>query len=95
MDINQAHHQTAEVLKLIAHPLRLRILLTLLEQPALQVSALQEQLKIEQALLSVYLNKMKDRGLLVGRRQGTSIYYTLRNPAFVDQLKQILERSAL
>ncbi|WP_420150995.1 metalloregulator ArsR/SmtB family transcription factor [Spirosoma sp.] len=90
--IDQNVEQAAELLKTIAHPLRLRILLTLLEKSTLNVSPLQEHLRTDQSLLSQHLTKMKNRGILVSRRQGHEIYYSLADPSLIDEIKQLLNR---
>ncbi|UFH54600.1 helix-turn-helix transcriptional regulator [Spirosoma sp. KNUC1025] len=82
--------QAAEILKTIAHPGRIRILLALAEQPSLNVSALQEQLQIEQSLLSQYLVKMKDRGILVSTRRGQEIHYSLADTSLLEVVKLLL-----
>lgn len=67
----------ADVLKTIAHPVRLSVIEVLDERDSMTVSELQEHLTIEQSLLSHHLTKMKDRGILTARRDGKNIYYTL------------------
>lgn len=67
----------AEVLKTIAHPVRLSVIEILDERDTMTVSELQDHLGIEQSLLSHHLTKMKDRGILTGKREGKNIFYTL------------------
>lgn len=86
----QKTDQAAELLKTIAHPIRLRILLALIEQSSINVSTLQVKLKIDQSLLSHHLIKMKDRGLLINARQGKEIHYSLADPTFAEAVKMIL-----
>ncbi|MBD2753690.1 ArsR/SmtB family transcription factor [Spirosoma validum] len=75
----QTFNQAAELLKTLAHPLRIRIVLTLAQKRSMNVSALQRQLKVDQAILSYQLTKMRDRGLLTSVRQGQEIHYSLTN----------------
>ena len=70
-------NRVAEILKTIAHPVRLSVLETLAELGRLSVSELQEKTGIEQSLLSHHLIKMKDKGVLVSNREGKSIIYEL------------------
>lgn len=86
----QSTEQAAELLKTIAHPIRLRILLALIEQPSINVSTLQTQLKIDQSALSHHLIKMKDRGLLTNVRRGKEIYYSLADATFAEVVKLLL-----
>ncbi|MGF1533400.1 MAG: ArsR/SmtB family transcription factor [Bernardetiaceae bacterium] len=69
----------ADILKCIAHPVRLSIVELLEEHERLNVTELREHVSIEQSLLSHHLIKMKDRGILVAERQGKNIYYTLKD----------------
>ena len=69
--------RVAEVLKTIAHPVRLSILEVLESYGRLTVSDLKEKTKTEQSLLSHHLIKMKDKGVLKANRQGKNIYYQL------------------
>lgn len=69
--------RVAEVLKTIAHPVRLNILEVLQSHGSLTVSELKEKTKTEQSLLSHHLIKMKDKGVLKAKRQGKNIFYEL------------------
>jgi len=69
--------RVAEVLKTIAHPVRLSILEVLQNYGRLTVSDLKEKTQTEQSLLSHHLIKMKDKGVLKANRQGKNIYYEL------------------
>ena len=57
--------RVAEILKTIAHPLRLSVLEQLEIHESLSVKQLMENLDTEQSLLSHHLNKMKDKVILV------------------------------
>lgn len=87
--------QAAELLKTIAHPIRLRIVLALAEQPSLNVSAMQKQLELDQSLLSHYLNKMRDRGVLTSKRQGKEMHYSLADTSLAQALLALLNSSVL
>lgn len=69
--------RVAEVLKTIAHPVRLNILEVLEDYGRLSVSDLKEKTNTEQSLLSHHLIKMKDKGVLKANREGKNIYYQL------------------
>ncbi len=70
---------TAACLKILAHPLRLRIV-EILEQEDLTVGMLAERLGLPQAAVSQHLNLMKARGLLTSVRQGRSVHYKVFHP---------------
>jgi len=67
----------AEILKTIAHPVRLNILEVLQKEDSLSVSELMQRTNIEQSLLSHHLIKMKTQGVLVSERDGKNINYSL------------------
>ena len=82
--------QAAELLKLIANPTRIHIVVLLAEQPSLNVLALQKQLGIEQALLSMNLNKMKVRGVLTSQRKGKEVHYSLADASLLEAIRIII-----
>lgn len=76
---NQLQHaeQSANVLKTIAHPLRLSII-ELLSRPGVapkRVSDIVKELAQPQAIISQHLIHLKDRGVLASTKTGTSIFY--------------------
>lgn len=70
--------EVAEILKGVAHPLRLKIV-ELLEQEEMPVKDLQEALGVPQPVVSQQLNVMKAKGIVQSRRQGNSVIYSLAN----------------
>ena len=62
--------KAAEILKTIAHPVRLEVLNILETYRELSVSDIQEKLSvtIEQSMLSHHLIKMKDKGILASQK---------------------------
>lgn len=67
----------ADVLKVIAHPVRLEIIELLEVFPKLCVSEMLNRIEIEQSQLSHHLSKMKDKGIVKSERDGKNIYYSL------------------
>ena len=85
-------------LRLLADPIRLRILL-LLDKEELSVAELQDILGLRQSRISTHLAQMKQGGLLEDRREGKSIYYRLRTPRGAEagsfaKLRAVLESAA-
>ena len=66
----------AQYLKLAGHPARLQILHRLLEGEA-SVTALQNHVRLTQAMTSQHLKALFISGILDRRREGTFIYYRL------------------
>ena len=77
MKTETAEH-VAEVLKAIAHPVRLRIV-ALLENHEMCVNDIVAALGAKHAITSQQLNMMKDRGVLACRREGAKSYYRIQN----------------
>lgn len=69
--------RVSEVLKAIAHPIRLNVLEELQEHQRLSVSELMEKTGIAQSLLSNHLIRMKDKGILKSTRDKQKIFYEL------------------
>src|ERR1700745_1378788 len=67
---------TINLLRLLADPTRLRLLL-LLEQEELSVAELQEILGMGQSRISTHLAQLKRAGVIVDRRAGKNVYYAL------------------
>jgi len=76
----------SEMLKAIAHPMRIAIVDMLSEGKKLSVTEIHEALKIEQAVASHHLSILKNKGVLSHERMGKNCYYTLKHP----RLSQII-----
>ena len=74
-DPDRAFH-VADVLKAVAHPLRLRIVAALCEKEEV-VGALAERLGASQAIVSQQLRILRGHGLVAARRQGGFARYRL------------------
>ena len=78
-----------KILRVIADPNRLRILL-LLKGEELSVAELQEILVMGQSTISTHLSQLKQAGLVEDRRTGKSSLYRLTTPAADGVLDEIL-----
>lgn len=76
----------AEILKAIAHPVRLCILRGLVREGHSNVRNMQTCLDIPQATISQHLAKMKAVGIIKGKRKGNQIIYTLTKAANIEAL---------
>ena len=68
----------SELLKAIAHPVRLKIIeLLLLELPeeGCSVNAVQKKLTIPQSTISQHLQILKNKGIIIGSKTGTRVCY--------------------
>jgi len=75
----RAEH-VAEVLKAVAHPLRLRIIATLC-RGAESVGVLAERLSTPQPIVSQQLRILRGRGLVAATRENGFAFYRLAEPA--------------
>ena len=76
----------AEILKAIAHPVRLSILRDLVQHGEKRVSDLETSVEIPMATISQHLAKMSYAGLFKKRRNGIEIYYSLVNDDKIVEL---------
>jgi ArsR family transcriptional regulator len=89
LDKKEAEH-VAEVLKAVAHPVRLQIV-ELLETKEMCVGDIVKALGGKQAITSQQLNMMKDKGVLNCRRDRTKVYYRIENKNVVRLLHCIYD----
>jgi ArsR family transcriptional regulator len=75
----------AELFKALGHPVRIRIL-EFLRGGEKTVSELQALLQIEPSSVSQQLAVLRSRQLVSGRKEGTSVYYAVTDPAVFDLL---------
>lgn len=84
-EINQ-YEQKAELLKALAHPIRLCIVKNLIQDGGCNVSRMEECLEVSQSVVSQHLSKLKAAGIVKGQRQGNEIFYEVKN----EEAKAIL-----
>ena len=90
IDIKKLQKNVAK-LKAIAHPTRLRIISLLDSDAESCVTDIGNNLKIEQAAVSLHLNILKTHGVVNHRKEGKRIYYSLNSEniqntlAFIDK----------
>jgi DNA-binding transcriptional ArsR family regulator len=79
--------KAAEMLKALAHPMRIAIVDLLKGENNLTVGDIFNKLGMEQAVASHHLRLLKDRNIVESERRGKNIYYHLK----YERLSQILE----
>jgi DNA-binding transcriptional ArsR family regulator len=75
----------AEFFKTLAHPVRIRVLELLVEREH-AVAELLPEVGIEPANLSQQLAVLRRAGLVTTRKEGSTVYYSLRSPEFAELL---------
>ena len=87
-------HFKAEFFRVLSHPTRIRIL-DLLRDGELTVGDIQDQLEIEQSTVSQHLAALRTINFVETRREGTSMWYSVSDPAIwqlLDVAREIYER---
>jgi ArsR family transcriptional regulator len=86
---NQIYTHRAEIVKALAHPLRLEIIDLLKSGKERCVCELVEALEGDQPTVSKHLSLLKSVGLVTSRKDGTKVLYQLRTPCIVNFLECI------
>lgn len=75
----EQYNEAAELLKALAHPVRLCIVRGLIEQGHSNVTHMQECLELPQSTVSQHLQKLKLLGIVKAERYGLEVHYTIAN----------------
>jgi DNA-binding transcriptional ArsR family regulator len=73
----------ADICQTMANPKRLQII-SLLKKGELSVGEMVKNMGVAKANLSQHLSTMRQKGILITRREGTSIYYRLASPKITE-----------
>lgn len=69
----------AEIFQALAHPTRIAIVELLRDHGETPVTALYEQLDLEQANVSQHLAVLRSKHIVVSRKEGNQVFYSLRD----------------
>lgn len=86
MNLEQ-YNETAELLKVLAHPVRLCIVKGLMDKGECNVSHMQACMSAPQSTVSQHIQKLKSAGIIEGRRNGLEIYYHIKNKRMEELIK--------
>ena len=75
----------ADVFQVLAHPTRIHVI-EVLRDRELSVGAILEYLNVEPANLSQHLALLRAKRLVVNRKDGNQVLYSLRDPLLVEVL---------
>src|SRR6516225_5574615 len=75
----------AEIFQALAHPTRIAIV-ELLRDGEMSAGQLIERLGLEQANASQHLSVLRSRQIVVNRKDGNQVFYSLRSPLLIDVL---------
>jgi len=87
----------AEFFKALAHPLRIRVI-DALRGGEVGVNDLSTRLGVEQTTLSQQLAVLRSRNLVVGRKNGSNVFYSVRDPAIfrlLDAAREIFNNQLI
>lgn len=83
----------AEMLKALAHPVRLCIVHGLINCNGSNVSNIQNCLNMPQSTISQHLSKLRSYGIITGERNGLEIIYKVSNEKVKALIKALFEES--
>lgn len=87
----------AEFFKALAHPLRIAVL-DLLREGERGVNELSSLLSVEQSALSQQLAVLRNKNIVVARKEGLNVYYSVRDKTvfkLLDVAKQIFSNQLI
>ncbi|MGI1660227.1 MAG: ArsR/SmtB family transcription factor [Desulfitobacterium sp.] len=84
------YEEVAEVLKALAHPIRLCIVNAILGSGECNVSHMQGCLDVPQSTISQHLQKLRTAGIVESKRNGLEVYYTIKNEKVAKLIDEIL-----
>ena len=92
MSNHRLYELHASICQTLSNPKRLEVI-DCLRDGELPVIRLAEATQISQANLSQHLALMREKGMLIARREGVNVYYRLSNPKITqacDLMRQVL-----
>jgi DNA-binding transcriptional ArsR family regulator len=78
-DVKRKFNAEAEILKVLGHPIRLKIVAGLCTREC-NVKHIWECLGLPQATVSQHLALLKHKGIIEGKRDGVEVHYSVINP---------------
>ena len=88
----EEYRRLADILKVLAHPVRLCIVNGLLRNGGCNVSHMQDCLRAPQSTISQNLQKLRAAGIIVGERQGLEVVYRVADERMAELLRSWLPK---
>jgi predicted transcriptional regulator len=85
----QEYTVIADLLKAIAHPVRICIIRGLMAKGSCNVSYMQDCLNLPQSTVSQHLQKLKSLGIIKGERNGLQVNYKIANDTIINIINSI------
>ena len=89
---DQVYRLHADICQTLANPKRLKII-NILREKEVSAAELLEILKVPKANLSQHMGVLRQKGVVVARREGNTIYYRLARPKILkafDLMRELL-----
>lgn len=86
---NENLQTSAEILRALAHPLRMEILEFIDQNKSINVNKIYNTLKLEQSITSQHLRILRNAGIVLTRREGKFIHYTVNYNKIAHVVKSI------
>lgn len=83
IDKQEHIEQAARALKAISHPLRLKILCVIGPEEAC-VQEIVDAVGTSQSNISQHLEQLRNKNIVVARKEANRIFYRIRNPQLLD-----------
>jgi len=94
MELNlEKYTELAEILKALAHPVRLCIVKGLIEKGECNVTHMQSCLDIPQSTVSQHLQKLKSTNIIIGVRNGLEINYKICDQRVVQVVNTLFDEN--
>jgi DNA-binding transcriptional ArsR family regulator len=86
---NEKLQVSSDILRALAHPLRMKILEFIDKNKTINVNKIYNTLKLEQSITSQHLKILRAAGLVHTHREGKFIHYTVDYPRLAAAMKAI------
>ncbi|MEI4618515.1 metalloregulator ArsR/SmtB family transcription factor [Bacillus cereus] len=83
------YEQSADILRVLGHPIRLEIMHMLIRKGPLNVSELWREVELPQSTVSQHLNKLKSLKLVSYERKGLEVFYRVDDPTVIKIIKTL------
>ena len=89
-DKSISFEREAEILKVLGHPVRLKIVAGLMSQSC-NVKKIWECLELPQATVSQHLALLKNKGIIEGKRDGVEVFYQVTSEETRNIVESLME----
>jgi DNA-binding transcriptional ArsR family regulator len=86
---NERLQVSSDILRALAHPLRMKILEFIDKNKTINVNKIYNTLKLEQSITSQHLKILRASGLVQTHREGKFIHYTIDYPRLATAMRAV------